>query len=97
MQDLPEALKQFNLGKKVDNEPMPWLAALVCASPFDIAIHDAFGMVNNVPLSCLRERVFISDLASFLDPAKGSAVRFNAGYPSDFLNLTHHLKFLFGI
>jgi L-alanine-DL-glutamate epimerase-like enolase superfamily enzyme len=88
MQDLPEALKQFNLGKKVDCEPMPWLAALVCASPFDIAIHDAFGMVNNVPIYHAYGKEFLSsDLASFLDPAEDSEVRFNARYPSDFLEL----------
>ncbi len=28
--------------------PMPFLAALVCASPTDAAIHDAFGVVNGI-------------------------------------------------
>ena len=28
---------------------MPYLGALVCASPVDAAIHDAFGNVNNIP------------------------------------------------
>ena len=60
MKDLPEALKQFNLCKIVDSEPMPWLAALVCASPFDIAIHDAFGMVNNVPIYHAYGKEFLS-------------------------------------
>lgn len=88
MKDLPQALKQFNLGKKVDSEPMPWLAALVCASPFDIAIHDAFGMVNNVPIYHAYGKEFLSsDLASFIDPAEDSAVQFNGRYPSDFLEL----------
>ena len=88
MKDLPEALKQFNLGKKVDSEPMPWLAALVCASPFDIAIHDAFGMVNNVPIYHAYGKEFLSsDLASFLDPAEDSEVQFNGRHPSDFLEL----------
>ena len=88
MEDLPEALKQFNLCKKVDSEPMPWLAALVCASPFDIAIHDAFGMVNNVPIYHAYGKEFLSsDLASFLDPAEDPAVQFNGRHPSDFLEL----------
>lgn len=88
MEDLPEALKQFNLCKRVDSEPMPWLAALVCASPFDIAIHDAFGMVNNVPIYHAYGKEFLSsDLASFLDPAEDSAVQFNGRHPSDFLEL----------
>ena len=88
MEDLPEALKQFNLCKRVDSEPMPWLAALVCASPFDIAIHDAFGMVNNVPIYHAYGKEFLSsDLASFLDPAEDPAVQFNGRHPSDFLEL----------
>jgi len=29
-------------------EPMPFLAALVCASPVDAALHDAFGNVNRI-------------------------------------------------
>lgn len=88
MKDLPEALKQFNLCKIVDSEPMPWLAALVCASPFDIAIHDAFGMVNNVPIYHAYGKEFLSsDLASFIDPAEDSAVQFNGRHPSDFLEL----------
>ena len=88
MKDLPQALKQFNLGTKVDSEPMPWLAALVCASPFDIAIHDAFGMVNNVPIYHAYGKEFLSsDLASFIDPAEDSAVQFNGRHPSDFLEL----------
>src|SRR6187401_2523995 len=36
---LPLLLKHTNKGAI---EPMPLLAALVCLSPFDIAIHDAF-------------------------------------------------------
>jgi len=30
-------------------EPFPFLAALVCASPVDAALHDAFGIVNGIP------------------------------------------------
>ena len=29
-------------------EPMPYLGALVCASPVDAAIHDAFGIANHI-------------------------------------------------
>jgi L-alanine-DL-glutamate epimerase-like enolase superfamily enzyme len=36
-----EVSKQLELG-----EPIPALAALVCASPFDAALHDAFGKVH---------------------------------------------------
>ena len=30
-------------------EPMPWLAALVCSSAFDLALHDAYGVLHGVP------------------------------------------------
>ena len=30
-------------------EPVPLLAALVCASAFDLALHDAFGVLHGVP------------------------------------------------
>ena len=36
-------LKGFNQRSRRGKEPMPWLAALVCCSPFDLAVHDAFG------------------------------------------------------
>ena len=32
-----------------DAEPMPWLAALVCSSAFDLALHDAYGVLHGVP------------------------------------------------
>ena len=35
-------LAGFNAGR-AEQEPMPWLAALVCCSAFDIALHDAYG------------------------------------------------------
>ena len=27
---------------------MPWLAALVCCSPYDIALHDAYGNLTGI-------------------------------------------------
>ena len=32
-----------------DAEPIPWLAALVCSSAFDLALHDAYGVLHGVP------------------------------------------------
>ncbi|MHC4196235.1 MAG: hypothetical protein ACYSQZ_09940, partial [Planctomycetota bacterium] len=40
---LPELLSQFNSERGRAVEPMPWLAALICCSAFDIALHDAYG------------------------------------------------------
>ena len=88
MKDLPNALHEFNLSKSFAAEPMPWLAALVCASAFDLAIHDAYGVVNDVPVYQAYGKEYLStDLSIFLQPAKGSCVGFGSKYPSDFLNL----------
>ena len=42
-EDLPKRLDAYNAIERKGREPMPWLAALVCASPIDLALHDAFG------------------------------------------------------
>jgi L-alanine-DL-glutamate epimerase-like enolase superfamily enzyme len=61
-------------------EKIPSLAALVCASPADAAIHDAFGRVNGVCSydGCGRE-FMARDLAAYLGPA------FDGCYPADYL------------
>jgi len=67
-------------------EPMPWLAALVCCSVFDIALHDAFGQCVQRPVYETYTREFMSkDLAAFLTPAEGSGVSFEGRYPCDYL------------
>lgn len=67
-------------------EPMPWLAALVCCSAFDIALHDAFGRLMNRPVYETYGPDFLtSDLAAYLVPANGSAVSFEGLYPEHFL------------
>jgi len=47
-------------------EPLPHLAALVCLSPFDIALHDAFGKLHGVDIYKTYHRDWLSrDLASY--------------------------------
>jgi len=87
MNDLPKALAQFN---DLENygEPMPWLAGLVCASAFDLALHDAYGVVNQIPVYQAYGKEFISsDLSCFLQPDEKSEVNFKGKFPSDFLVL----------
>ena len=43
---LPEMLEDFNAETGAS---MPWLAALICSSAFDLAIHDAFGNLLEKP------------------------------------------------
>ncbi len=68
------------------DEPMPWLAALVCNSAFDIALHDAYGRLVDRPIYETYGPEFLErDLARFLEPAKDSSVSFASKYPADFL------------
>ena len=88
MEDLPHVLQKFNHSQSFPTEPMPWLAALVCASAFDLAIHDAYGVVNDLPTYQAYGKEYLSrDLSIFLQPAKDSNVFFGCKYPADFLNL----------
>jgi L-alanine-DL-glutamate epimerase-like enolase superfamily enzyme len=65
---------------------MPWLAALVCCSPFDIALHDAYGMLHGVPTYATYDAAYMNrDLAAHLRPAAGSDVSFIDRYPADYL------------
>ena len=83
---LPRLLEEFNAGRGVDTEPMPLLAALVCCSLFDIAVHDAYGRLNKRPTYETYGPEFLSrDLAAFVEPAEGTTVSFAGKYPCDFL------------
>ncbi len=80
--ELPKLRDAFNADRA---EPMPWLAALVCCSAFDIALHDAYGQLLERPIYELYSRDHLPrDLASFLEPAIGT-VSFEGWFPSDYL------------
>ncbi|MCP5522819.1 MAG: hypothetical protein H7A46_14870 [Verrucomicrobiales bacterium] len=67
-------------------EAMPWLAALVCCSVFDQALHDAYGNLLGLPTyASYRAEFMTRDLADFLEPAAGSDVTFRSLYPDHFL------------
>src|SRR4029079_14237787 len=83
-QVLPELLQDAN--RSTDAEPMPWLAALVCCSLFDLALHDAYGQALGRDVYTTYGPDFMSrDLADFITPAPGSSVSFTGRYPQDFL------------
>ena len=81
---LPELHRDFVQESKAD--PMgtlPWLAALVCSSPFDLALHDAYGMVHRVPTYSTYTKEYMNrDLASYYD--EEDADLFRRKYPADF-------------
>ena len=82
---LPKLLDQFNRGR-TGREPMPWLAALVCCSPFDIALHDAYGVLHQRPIYETYTSEFMThDLAHYLVPAEDAQVSFAGKWPADFL------------
>lgn len=65
--------------------PMPWLAALVCCSAFDIAIHDAFGNMLNLPTYATYNADFMNaDLAAYLEG--GSSAVFSGRHPQAFFS-----------
>ncbi|MBN1508764.1 MAG: mandelate racemase/muconate lactonizing enzyme family protein [Sedimentisphaerales bacterium] len=82
---LPRLLKSAN-AKRNGKEPMPWLAALVCNSAFDIALHDAYGQLLKRPVYSTYTREFMNDdLAHFIEPAADTKVSFHGMFPADFL------------
>lgn len=69
-----------------DREPMPWLAALVCCSAFDLALHDAAGLLLDRPVyATYGADLLRRDLARYLRPARGAAVSFKDLRPDAFL------------
>ncbi|MCP4167330.1 MAG: mandelate racemase/muconate lactonizing enzyme family protein [Chloroflexi bacterium] len=83
--ELAQLLVEFNAGRS-GGEPMPWLAALVCCSAFDIALHDAFGQLLELPVyNTYNAHYMNQDLAAYLEAAAGSDVDFSGCYPDQFL------------
>ena len=85
-QVLPGLLELVNARRRPHTEPAPWLAALVCCSAFDIALHDAYGALHGCPVYETYAPPYLnSDLSRFLEPATGSTVSFAGKYPRDYL------------
>jgi L-alanine-DL-glutamate epimerase-like enolase superfamily enzyme len=84
---LPGMLNGFNRRRRPGQEPMPWLAALLCCSAFDLALHDAYGKLHGRPIYETYGPEFVNrDLASFLQPASGARVSFKGKFPAAFLS-----------
>lgn len=67
-------------------EDMPYLAALVCLSAFDIAVHDAFGnLLGRDIYECYGPEHLSRDLAGFVEPEPGSRVDFRGKFVKDYL------------
>ncbi len=83
-QVLPGLRAQTNANRGPEVEPMPWLAALVCCSAFDLAVHDAFGQLLDRPVYSTYSPEFMNrDLSEFLEPSPTAS--FAGKFPQDFL------------
>ena len=81
---LPGLLRELNAAR-AGRDPMPWLAALVCFSAFDLALHDAFGhAVQQSAFTTLHAGFMNRDLDGYLEP-DAPGVSFAGRYPADFL------------
>ncbi len=77
---LPAVLEEFRHGSL----RVPLLAARVCSSPFDLALHDAFGRLCGRPVYETYDAGYLNaDLSHFLEPEPG--VDLSGLYPRDFL------------
>src|SRR4051794_3023663 len=85
--ELPGLLDALNRERGPDAEPMPWLGALVCCSAYDLALHDAYGVLHGVPTYQTYNAEYMNaDLSRYVTPAEGSDVSFAGKYPEDFLD-----------
>lgn len=81
---LPALQDEFNANRE-PGTGLPHLAALVCFSLFDIAVHDAYGNLHERPVYQTYNAEFLShDLSHFLEP-DADHVSFEGLYPADFL------------
>lgn len=82
---LPDLLRAENANRDAA-AAMPYLAALVCLSPFDLALYDAYANLLDLPVfATLGPDHLDGDLSSFLEADAGGRVSFEGRYPADFL------------
>ncbi len=87
-EQLPDLRTRFNATRAAGSQ-MPWLAALVCSSAFDLALYDAYGRLAGRPVyETLGPEFLARDLSTFLEPATDLAgqVSFVGKYPADYLS-----------
>jgi len=73
------------------DQPLPYLASLICASAMDIALHDAYGNLHGVDIYDTYNREFMNrDLSDFIEPVRDTSldgkVSFAGRFPKDFFN-----------
>jgi hypothetical protein len=68
------------------DQRVPLLAGLICCSAFDLALHDAYGVLHGLDTYRTYTAEFVNrDLAHYLKPAEGAKVSFAGLYPDAYL------------
>lgn len=80
-----ENLLQLVNHDRGNEEPIPLLAALICCSPFDIALHDAYGTLVGRPVYETYVADFMNhDLSWYFEPGDAGEFDFRGKFPADF-------------
>ncbi len=81
---LAATLKEANT--QAGGDEMPYLGSLVAFSAFDIAIHDAYGVLHGRDIYTTYNAEFMNrDLSTFITPEYESGHSFKGHYPEDYL------------
>ena len=80
---LPIVLEAFN--QNHSTEPMPYLAALIVLSAFDIAIHDAYGNLHQIDIYDTYNSKYMTHDLSYYFHSSPEADQFQGLFPADFL------------
>jgi L-alanine-DL-glutamate epimerase-like enolase superfamily enzyme len=87
---LPRIRQRLNEGRDVA-ERLPHLASLVCASPFDLALHDAYGLLHGVPTYSTYSRPWMNhDLEVYFGSDETTDVEFRDQYPESYFDEPPH-------
>jgi L-alanine-DL-glutamate epimerase-like enolase superfamily enzyme len=87
--ELEDELRKMNLDlcrERGLSPAMPFLGALVCASPVDAALHDAFGNVNGIDSYDGYGPDFMDDLSKYLGE------QYKGKYPQDYIRSQYQPK-----
>ena len=90
---LPALISAESAGKGLTTRnpesEIPWLAALICTSPYDIALHDAYGKLREVPTYATYTSTYLPyDLLHFFGQSgsdRHSTAAFAGRCPADYL------------
>ena len=92
---LPAVLAAFN--QNYSAEPMPYLAALIVMSAFDIAVHDAYGNLHQIDIYDTYSSEYMTHDLSYYFGSSPESDRFKGMFPNDFLEHSRPSRYLSGI